>query len=490
MFREIEEERPNGKPNRGAKTLQTVRRAFAEFLFVPTGIIVAFLLLAIGLYYLDFINIGPLNPIHKFLRSHVFTNAEATSSLLGAISAGIITMTSITISLLLIAVQQASGSMTSQVFDQFLRRRLNQIYFGFFIGLALYSLVTLATVTEEFNPVFGATLALTGTVVALYLLLLLLYTTINQMRPGEIIDTIHNHILIARERQLRFIRRTRPAPLYHGIAVAPIRAETHGFVTRINIDAIGAEIDKIQGEAEVVLLVSIGSFVAFQDVVAEVNAQTLEEATRVGEVVLSAVKLERRRDITIDAADGIEQLETIAWTSISTAKSNPSPGRLTIFSLRDVLSRWSIESDEKNDETPLPIVYKDNTFGLLIDALETFAVVSSESMQHQNYIEVLRTFTVMFDRLPPDQQERAEDLILRILSALGDHVLTSELNTALSDLTAKLKSSERFETAAAVQKAWEKLKLSVGKLNSRSTRVASSKALQETDEIEPEGDTA
>jgi len=220
------------------------------------------------------------------------------------------------------------------------------------------------------------------------------------------------------------------------------------------------------------LLVSIGSYVAFQDVIAEVRSQTLEEATRIGQCVQDGVRLERRRDITVDAAYGIEQLETIAWTSISTSKSNPSSGRLSIFSLRDVMSRWSIESNKTTDnEEPFPIVYTDDTFALLLDAFETFAVVSSESMQHQNYIEVLRTFTVMFERLPREWQQRAEDLILRILSALGDHVLTGELNAALSELTAKLRSLERFDTADAVQKAQEKLALSVGKLNSRSTRV-------------------
>jgi len=86
------------------------------------------------------------------------------------------------------------------VYDQFLRRRYNQFYFGFFIGLALYTLTTLATVNQAFNPVFGATLVLVLTMVALYLLVLLLYSTINQMRPVEIIGMIRSHVLSARER--------------------------------------------------------------------------------------------------------------------------------------------------------------------------------------------------------------------------------------------------------------------------------------------------
>ena len=59
------------------------------------------------------------------------------------------TVASITISLLLLALQQSAANMTTQILDQFLRRRINQAYFGFFVGLALYSLVTLTLATVD-----------------------------------------------------------------------------------------------------------------------------------------------------------------------------------------------------------------------------------------------------------------------------------------------------------------------------------------------------
>lgn len=106
-----------------------------------------------------------------------------------------------------------------------------------------------------------------------------------------------------------------------------------------------------------------------------------------------------------------------------------------------------------------------------MDAFESLAVVSSESMQHQVFAEVISTLALMYARLPPEQQARTEDLILRILSALGDHVLTRELNSALSALSSTLAESGRSETASLVEKAQRQLGQSVGKLNSRSTRV-------------------
>ncbi|MGH7263928.1 MAG: hypothetical protein ACREMB_03605 [Candidatus Rokuibacteriota bacterium] len=110
-------------------------------------------------------------------------------------------------------------------------------------------------------------------------------------------------------------------------------------------------------------------------------------------------------------------------------------------------------------------------FARLLEALESLAVVASESLQHQSLAEVVRTVAVMFDRLPPRHLRRAEDLVLRSVSALGEHVLTAELDAALSDLVSALAGADRLETAAAVRTARDTLARSVGRLNSRSTRV-------------------
>lgn len=158
---------------------------------------------------------------------------KAPDSGRSTIAGGIITVTSITIWLLLLALQQLAGSLTAEVYDQFLRRRHNQAYFGFFVGLALYALVTLATVNEGFNPIFGATLAFLLTIIALYLLIVLLYTTINQMRPSEVIDEIHGHILSARQGQLRFIRRTRRASRQGGASRISVTSAKSGYVTNV-----------------------------------------------------------------------------------------------------------------------------------------------------------------------------------------------------------------------------------------------------------------
>lgn len=119
----------------------------------------------------------------------------------------------------------------------------------------------------------------------------------------------------------------------------------------------------------------------------------------------------------------------------------------------------------------MPLVCADDLFDHLLNAIEALGVVASESMQPQTAAEFMRTLTLIFDRLPSREQRQVGDLIGRSLSALGDHVLTAELDAALTDLVVLLDSVGRDETAGQVRAAQAALSTSAGKLGSRATRV-------------------
>lgn len=104
-------------------------------------------------------------------------------------------------------------------------------------------------------------------------------------------------------------------------------------------------------------------------------------------------------------------------------------------------------------------------------AFESLAVVASESMQHQTLAAIVQTFATTFERLPLRERLRVEDLVLRTLSGLGDHMLTAELDERLSDLVTVLEGTGQSATSAAVRRTQTDLAASIGTLNSRSTRV-------------------
>jgi uncharacterized membrane protein len=451
---------------------ETVRRAFASFLAIPTATIAVFALLAIGVDALDRTTIGWLSPIRSFLQGHVFADAQSTSNLLGTVAGGTITITSITFSLLLLALQQSAASLTHEVLDQFMRRRLTQLYFGFFVGLTLYDLIILATVDPPFNPVFGATLAIVLTAGSLYVLLLLIYSSITQMRPNEIIRAIHDFTLQARRRQLGLIARTRRvSKLPPSAPAVEVAAQTNGYVVGFDLDGIAAAISATDGGAEVKLLTPVGAYVAYGDPLAEARAERSGDASAVALRLNGLIQIERGRRLDDDPAYGIEQLETIAWRSISTSQQNPAPGLVVIRNLRDLLARWSEPADLPDIERA-PIVYVDNVMARLLDAFELLAVVASEAMQPQTIAAIARTLAITFDRLPGEEQARVVELALTTLSALGEHVLTAELDGALI-LLAETLARNGYAAAEAIRAARDELATSIGRLNSRSTRVPS-----------------
>jgi hypothetical protein len=455
-----------------ARLPAAIRHAFATFLGMPTAVVGGFIVLAVLTYRVDRGEVSWLQPLERFLQSHIFAEPEATTQVLSAIAGGLITVTSITFSLLLVALQQSAGSMTHAVFDQFLRRKQNQLYVGWFIGITLFSLVTLATVRPDFNPIIGATLALFFSVTAMYVLLLLIYSAIDQMRPAAIIESIHDLTLQARQRQIPLLRRTRRRAQGRGAARGAVRAPSDGFVTDIDLDALEQALRRAP-HAEIALRLPLGGYAAFGDPLAEVAAATDNDLDILAEAVLRAVRLERERDLEHDAAFGLEQLETIAWTTISTSKQDPNPGLEAVRNLRDILARWAVADRETSngDVDRLPIVYPDDVVERLMGTIESLSIVASESMQHQVYADILRGLAVTMDRLPPDLAKRTEELVLRSLAGLGDQILSAELEHALDDIADAFDCAGLAEGARAVRAACVELATNIGKLNSRATRV-------------------
>jgi uncharacterized membrane protein len=456
-------------------TWADIRRSFVDFLAVPTATVVVFLLLALAMYTLDREPTTWIEPLRQFLRVHLISDPDKTEALLGTIAGGLITITSITFSLLLLAVQQSAASLTAQVLDQFLHRQVNQLYFGVFVGVSLYALLILATNSTLVTPVFGATVALILTLVALVVIVLLLYSTLNQMRPIRIAEAIHDLTLAARERQIPLLQRTLRAPTFAGApASLPVHAEGNGHVTRVRLERIADHLGAARGRVEVVLLVSVGSYVTFDDVIAEIRAENRAEAEQVARSTWSAVELERQRDFRLDAAFGVDQLATIGWTSISTSKSNPAPGAAAVRNLRDLLARWSVAIHDAAEDPPLPVVYPDTLLQDAVAALESLGVVSSESLQHQSCAEVLSSFATLLPRLPIDVRLATVGSVRRLLPSLGDHVLTGVLDSALLELEAVLRRIGELSVAGEVRRARDAMARDVGTLQARGTRGRSS----------------
>ena len=388
-------------------------RALHEYALVPVLVILALAALAV----VSIVGDQSRAPFFTGLRDVLghYIGKQAAADTLGAVASGLVTVTSITFSVLLLAVQQTASSLSPVVFDQFVRRRTNQIYLGFFVGLALYSYVVMAAVQASTPPIIGAFLATVLTVVALGCLLFLVYSTIDQMRPDNVMRQLHDRAIRAHEREGRLIRRTRRS----AASSAPVRAEvespTFGFVEHCDLDRLLDALSTAGGvEGEVEIVVSVGDEVVRGDLLARVRHPDPSSAERLAAEVQRALAISAKPDIDFDASTAVRDISNIGWTSGSTSKHNPAIADQALHALRDLGVRWVQEGVRPGDESA-PVVYPDRDAENLLDAVYSAAVVARESRQHQQAERVLATYRRLASVATPPLVER----IRRDLQALA-----------------------------------------------------------------------
>ncbi|MGU3480316.1 hypothetical protein, partial [Methylobacterium sp. D48H] len=91
--------------------------------------------------------------------------------------------------------------------------------------------------------------------------------------------------------------------------------------------------------------------------------------------------------------------------------------------LPDIIARWS-SADPIPENSASRIVYADRGVDDAILAIAAIGVVASESMQNTLAAEVWRTLATLIDDVPTAQLPALTDTVERLLSSLGDHVLT------------------------------------------------------------------
>lgn len=423
-------------------------RAWREFLAVPTLVIAGFVVVA-GVAVLADQSHAPWLEATRRTVSRV-VSPQAGGTVLNAIATGLVTVTSITFSVLLLAVQQTATSLSPVVFDQFLRRRLNQWFLGFFVGLALFAYVVLGAIQRGTPPTIGAAVAILLTVAALLFLVVLVYTTIHQMRPVSVLGAIHDHALRARRREEQVLARTRREAESGLPATVECRAERTGYVAGIDLDRLEASLP--QGvPVEVRFRVTIGSFVVVGDVVAEVCDDDGDRARGTAQALRQALSIEAVRDIDRDASAAVDELVNIAWSAISSAKHSPAVGLLALHSLRDVIVRWQEQAGRLPSGEVMPVVYPDTDIDRALEHLFTLLAAAAEAKQPQTTARVLQTYQLLIPRLDPVRVEHLAGHLRAARPALAGQLLVPALDRALVDLVELLDASGCEEAARSLE---------------------------------------
>ncbi|GAA3075637.1 DUF2254 family protein [Streptosporangium carneum] len=430
------------------------RLSAAEFLFRPLLTVLGFVLLAVGAVLVD-MSSSRWSPGVRGFFLRLFPH-ENLIKMLGVIGPGLVAVTTLTLSALLVAISQTSTSVGPVVFDQFLRRGANQAYFGYVAGCAIYTYLVMA-VSRPWWAGVGALLAVVLAAGALVLLVFMAYLMIDQMRPTSVVRSIQELAFKARLRQMPLLARSRAVPLLDDEAT-PVTTRETGYVIDISTARLESLLAGTGDAVEVVFQARIGDLLAYGDTVAKIRGGSEEQRARVAGRVLACVTIDRARNADVDPDHAIEQLANIAWAATST-RQNPDVALASVGALRDLSARWAAAGVPGAEVYggPLPVVYDDAVQRRIVAALIDLVVVSTSSRQHQTCAVALSTLADILPQLPERDKDVAVRSLQRALPATLSHVASMELGRSLAKLRAALDAIGREEMADQVREMGPRL---------------------------------
>lgn len=428
------------------------RLALGEFLLVPLLVVGIGIVLAVITSVLD----RQAEWLGSFRRSVVAVfPPEATSTLLETVTPGLVTIVSIIYFVSLMTVQHQSSNYSPVVLDQFLRRRSNQLFFGTFVGLMVYSVLVLALVPSGTGIISGA-LALVLASVTFVGLLVFVYSTVDQLRPSSALRMLWRVAVRARTTQLPLLAHTRARPVRQNEPSTQVLSRQGGYLVGIDRTRLVNVLAPVADQVEIELLVSIGDRVFPGCLLAEVRGGDDAQRARLARVVLDALTLGRMRNIDRDAAHVVDHLGSIGWTATATS-GDPEGARISVHTLHSLLTEFQ-DQDSRIDEQPeVPLVYHDRIVTIILDRLTSVIVASAQSGQHQTCSEVFKVLSDALPSLEPANQRNAVDRLQRILPVAQQHVFTPEMHEAFAAMQDALYRTQLPDAAQRVEELKEQL---------------------------------
>lgn len=357
------------------KILQLWTDLRSSLWLVPTILVIASILLAVGLIEMDEVMDAGLR--EKYPRLFA-AEAEGARAMLSAIAGSMITVTGVVFSITIVALTLASTQYTSRILRTFMRDRANQIVLGVFLGIFSYCLIVLRTLSGgnngQFIPSMAVLAAVVLALVGIGFLIFFIHHIAATIQASEIISSITDETLEAIDNFFpdeigknsedneddREVAASDKA-IWH---VVP--SLSRGYIQKIATDSL-LEFARDKGtivrmEKEIGEFVAKGRPLAYLSLEAEPDKETVKK--------LNAVyAIGSYRTVDQDPAFGIRQLVDIALKALSPGINDTSTAIICIDHLSAILQRAAcrrIESKYRYEDGELRVIAKGLTFQSLL----------------------------------------------------------------------------------------------------------------------------
>ncbi|MBY5162773.1 DUF2254 domain-containing protein [Salsipaludibacter albus] len=288
--------------------------------------------------------LAPLGDTGAWLLPLFVGSADSARSVLSVIAGSTMTVTSLTFSLTVVALQVASGQFTPRLMRSFLADRGNKVVLAIFLGTFTLSLVLLQAVQGETDrfalsvPTLGVSVAIIAALASIIALVYFIHHLTQQLRIDRVMARVGDQTVAAIEATFRPARLdddVDEVELPDDVTVVP--APRTGHLDDFDADAM------LDAAADAGLSVRlrpvVGAFVTGDTTLAwawrpDGGTVDVDEARR---VVVEHVVLATDRSLGHDPSFGIRQLVDIGTRALSPGVNDPTTAVQAIQHLTRIL---------------------------------------------------------------------------------------------------------------------------------------------------------
>lgn len=315
--------------------------------FIPTLVVLGSMVLAYGLLAVDAaLPVGWWKPI-GWLHPVMDVRIRGASAMLQLIGGSIITITGVVFSITIAAVTLAAGQYTSRVLRNFIRDRANQAVLGGFLGIFVYCVLVLRSLSgaspEDHAPAVALLMALLLAFVGVGTLIFFIHHIVRGLQATSVIAAIAREALQSVDRH--FPDRLKPSE-HSGVSSrrpegghrAHVHAHRNGYITGIDFDALAGQAEECDG------LVRVrrrpGMFVSEGEVLADFQTPEAVDEERV-RALRGAWSFATMRTLENDPGYGLRQLVDVALKALSPGVNETTTGVMCVNWLGVVLQRMA-----------------------------------------------------------------------------------------------------------------------------------------------------
>lgn len=281
-------------------------------------------------------------------------DAGTARDLLSSLLSGMITMTSLVISITMVVLSLAAGQLGPRLIGYFIRDRQIQAVFGLFMGTIFYTLIVLRSVRDELGADYMPHIAITVATALSMICLFALLFYVHKIAHSIIADTVVNEIGDDLEQA---IAGAKSDPNPNGMKDAEPRFARQAWVS------LG-----VSGYVQVIDYKRLCKLAAQEDMLVELNIRAghfiLREGNHIklfmnaplpdgiANAIGKAIVVGAERTPTQDLEYAIRQLVEIAARALSTGINDP-------FTAIAVVNRLGAALESASRRPPPPAVYRD-----------------------------------------------------------------------------------------------------------------------------------